>query len=783
MTDTPPTKPSSPVRQTARRAAQAGVNVIWLVPILALVITLGIAWNSYAGRGTLIHVSFKDATGIAPGETPLKFREITVGKVEAVRFTEDLANVIVDIRVDKDVADYIDDMAEFWIVRPTVSARGVTRLDTVLTGAFIEGYWDADVTAAQNTFAGLERAPLTREDAEGTWVTLSTENAEGLSEGAPVMYRGLTVGRMENLRVAEDGTAVLADIFVESPHDARLTTASVFWDTSGVSVGLGPSGVAVNVNSLASLLQGGVQFATFASGGAPVQRGHVFDLYPDEDMARSNIFAGNETGQARFTVLLPQAVKGLERGADVQFQGLTVGRVTDLSVRVDPAANGQPAQVWQQAVIALSPARMGLGDTAGPDEVTGFLLQAVTEGLRARAASAGFLGTSLIVELVKVPDAGPAALDMQGQPWPVIPSVAGDITDVAEGAQGMLARLGKLPIEEALKSATDMMNSITTLASDQDTRAIPETLRKTIDEAQVALADTRAMVGEFRQSGAAANASEALAKASDLADRLTAAADKLPAILDKIDATAGSLQGVDFTGLGERISGVADDLRAIVGTPAAAGLPDRIAKLTETLDGAAGQVGQIAADLQAQGAVANLNTLLAEASSAAASLRTAAEGAPEMIAKIDAAATSVDEFRFAEISAQAEGILTDLRAMLGSGDAAQLPRNLSDTLTAASGLLNDLRDGNAAGSLNAALASARGAADEVAVAARSLPALVTRLQQTAARAEQVIAAYGDRSNFNNEALGMMRELRRATAAFGSLARTIERNPRAFILGR
>ncbi len=60
-----------------------------------------------------------------------------------MRFTADLQSVIVDMRVDKDVATYIDDEAEFWIVRPQVSAQGISRLDTVLTGAFIEGWWDA----------------------------------------------------------------------------------------------------------------------------------------------------------------------------------------------------------------------------------------------------------------------------------------------------------------------------------------------------------------------------------------------------------------------------------------------------------------------------------------------------------------------------------------------------------------------------------------------------------------------------------------------------------------
>ncbi len=51
MTDTPPPlTPASPVRKTAARAAQAGINVIWIVPIVALIVTLGIAWNAFRDR-------------------------------------------------------------------------------------------------------------------------------------------------------------------------------------------------------------------------------------------------------------------------------------------------------------------------------------------------------------------------------------------------------------------------------------------------------------------------------------------------------------------------------------------------------------------------------------------------------------------------------------------------------------------------------------------------------------------------------------------------------------
>ncbi|WP_347138214.1 MlaD family protein [Paracoccus sp. SSK6] len=679
MTDQPPLKPASPARKRAARAAQAGINVIWLVPILALIVTLAIAWNAYADRGEIIRVEFADATGVTPGETALRFREITVGQVKSVSFTSDLSRVVVEIRVDKDVAPYIDSDAAFWIVRPQVTAQGVTRLDTVLTGSFIEGYWDASVSAPQDRFVGLDRAPLVREDTPGTWVTLAMDSADGISEGAPVLYRGVQVGRMENLRLAETEDQVIADAFIEAPHDKRLTTATVFWDTSGFSLSLGASGVSLNVNSLSSVLQGGVAFDTLVSGGQPVKPGHVFALQPDEDTARNDILASDNAEPLRIAMLIDDSLRGLEKGADVQFQGLRVGQVTDLAVTVDEESD----KIRQVVTMAISPYRLGLASDATPADALAFLQDAVAEGLRARVASAGFLGTSLMVELVDIPDAAPAAIDTGAQPNPVIPSVAGDLGDFTASAQGFLSRIGNLPLEEVLRSATDMMNSITAIASSEDTRAIPGSLRETLDQAKGAATDIGGMARELREGDTAAN----------------------------------------------------------------------------------------------------LARLVDEAAAAAEAVKLAAADAPEMIDSIDAAAAAVEEFNFSEISAQAEGILADLRAMLGSEDAEQLPRNLSDTLEAASGLLNDLRDGNAAGSLNNALDSASNAADQVAQSVQRLPDLIGRLEATAARADSVLAAYGERSAFNTEAVNMLRQLRRATEAFGSLARLIERNPRAFILGR
>ncbi|RDD96565.1 MCE family protein [Paracoccus pantotrophus] len=688
MTDRPspersdaPLKPAEPVRKPAARAVRTGLPLIWLVPIAALVVTLGVGWNMIAGRGTLISVAFKDATGITPGETALKFREITVGKVESVRFTEDLQQVLVNMRVDKDLAPYIDSESQFWIVRPQVSAQGISRLDTVLTGAFVEGFWDDKPDEPQTRFQGLDRPPLTSFGEKGTWIVLSTDRSRGMTEGAPVMFRGLPVGQMQNLRLSEDDESVLADVFIAAPHDARLTTSTVFWDTSGFSVSLGAQGLSLNVNSLASVLQGGAEFATLTSGGRPVEDGHVFTLQPDEATARTNLFA-DEAQALRLTMRIGESVKGLETGANVQFMGLTVGRVTDLAARVIADAEGRE-HIEQEVTLALTPARLGLPAETTPEQALDFLAGQVRAGLRARVASAGFFGTSLQVELVELPDAAPAELDRAGDPYPLIPSVPGEISDFTETAQGFLTRVGNLPIEEALKSVTDMMNSVTAIASSEDTRAIPGALRGTLEDAQAA----------------------------------------------------------------------------------------------------AGEIRQVTTELRESGAVGQLRRMVDEAAAAAEAVKLAAADVPAMVDQIDAAAVKIEAVDYAAIGTEAEGILRDVRALLGTEDAERLPRDLSETLKAASGLLNDLRDGNAAGSLNTALASASTAAQDVSDAAKRLPQLSARLEALAARADAVIAAYGDRSSFNNETINLMREMRRAANAFGSLARTIERNPQAFILGR
>lgn len=651
------------------------LSVIWLVPLLALALTLGVAWKAYSDRGVLIEIDFADATGIRPGETPLKFREVDVGTVETVGFSPDLTSVRIGVRVDKHVAPYIDSEANFWLVRPQVSAQGISRLDTVLSGTFIEGYWDAEQKGEARTFQGLDKPPVAPDPSKGTWVELRAEDAGGLAEGAPILFRGVTVGRIQNLRLNDSDAGVTVDAFIEAPHDRRLTTTTRFWDTSGISVSLDATGVTLNMRSLASLVQGGIEFDTLSTGGTFVQNGFPYRLYPSADAAKASIFGNDLIDPPRFTLLFDDAIKGLERGAKVQFRGVEAGEVTDLSIKVQTDSLGT-RYAQQQVIIALSPERLGLARDTDNEVVTEFLAGEVESGLRARIAGVGLLGSTLIVELTDVPDVPAQVMNLTAEPYPILPTAPAATNDLAASAEGIFKRIDALPIEQLMNSAIRTLDGISAVAESEDTRAVP-------GELNGLLAELRTLVDGLNAGGAA---------------------DKTIAAIDGVTEAASSVL-YEIEGLGETLKST------------------------------------------------------------------------------DEAAQAVAEMPLGEIGAKIDGILGDVRGMLGSEDAERLPRALSDTLEQTAALLDELRAGGAAEKLNGTLVAAQDAATAIAGASDRLPALTRKLEELVTTAEGLVASYGDRSAFNAEVLNSMRELRRATAAFGSLARMIERNPRAFILGR
>ena len=472
--DPPPEPTDEPVPEAvvepASRSLWERASIVWLVPLGALLIALAMAWQAYSERGPLIEITFRNGSGIAAGETELRFRDIAVGRVEQVGFTEGLGRVLVSVRLDEEVAPYIDESAEFWVVRPQVTAQGVQGLNTVLSGVYIEGSWDAEPGEFVTRFEGLAEVPVARPDQAGTRIVLRSDDGRGLTEGAPILYRGLEVGHVGAPRIATDGITVLADAFIEAPHDRILTDLSRFWSASGFSFSVGAQGAQLDFASLSSLIRGGLSFETVVSGGEPVPEGAAFDIYPNREAAVASVFAEQEAAAPRLnvTAVFEDNVAGLTGGAPVTLRGLEIGEVVDLAGQVNPERFGDSRiRLVATLSIRLDALTMGAVPEAGAPEaraeVLDFLDRRVRDGLRARLTNASLFAGGLKVELVELDDAGFATLDRDARPFPVLPTAPAQVEDVAGAAQGLIARIEALPVEEVLDNAVTFLDSATAL--------------------------------------------------------------------------------------------------------------------------------------------------------------------------------------------------------------------------------------------------------------------------------------------------------------------------------
>jgi paraquat-inducible protein B len=428
------------------------LSIVWLLPLVAALIGAWVVYTDYAARGPLITVRFDDAGGIEPKKTRVKYRDVDVGVVEALEFSSDLAHVLVNLRLDKAFDDRIVESTRFWVVRPRVEGLRISGLETLISGAYIS--MDLGEGGAEKRhFIGLEEPRSILSDVAGTFYRLRAPGLGSLTQGSPVYFRQIAVGEVVAYRLVEEHTYVEIDIFVRAPHDAYVRRNTRFWNVSGVELNLGAEGLRVGVESLASLLAGGVAFQTpqELGPGPRAEAGALFVLHGSADESR----------EAPITITQPyrlyfeDTVRGLSVGAPVEFRGLRIGTVTDIAF--EGRADGGPVRT--PVTIAVEPERVPLAEPT--DEVDFQQLddeekrrrirllidRSVKAGLRAQLQTGNLLTGQLFVALDFVPDAGPADVIEDGGP-PVLPTVPSTFRGITQSLTRVLGKLEQLPLEE-----------------------------------------------------------------------------------------------------------------------------------------------------------------------------------------------------------------------------------------------------------------------------------------------------------------------------------------------
>jgi paraquat-inducible protein B len=463
--------------------------VVWIVPIVAALVAVGIVVQKYLNEGPTIQITFPSAEGIEAGKTFIRYKDVEIGKVEKVNLTDNYTKILVIAKIEKHAEGLLDNDARFWLVKPRISLSGVSGLSTLLSGNYI-GFEPGKSTVKRRDFLALENPPAITRDRLGREFVLRADTLGSLGLGSPIYYRRLDVGDVIAYDLAKDGRSMDIRIFVNAPHDKFITPDTRFWEASGLDASMGADGISVHTASMTSLISGGISFETPTSGpSAEAAPNTAFTLYKD----RKTALAPPQKEAMRYLVRFKESLRGLSVGAPVQFLGMPVGEVVDVGLEYngkDLRPRVEIVTYSYQTAESLSKGSKAAQKAMTREQRVAVMQRMVTDqGLRAQLKTGSLISGQLYVALEYFPNAPKAKIDFKQDP-PEFPVMAGGMAELETSIKSILAKLEKVPMEEIGNDAKKAIESLdNTLQS--ATRALNRVEGETLPEAKKTLEDLR----------------------------------------------------------------------------------------------------------------------------------------------------------------------------------------------------------------------------------------------------------------------------------------------------
>ena len=293
----------------------------------------------------------------------------------------------------------------------------------------------------------LETPPVVTGDVPGRFFMLKTPDLGSLDTGTPIFFRRLQVGQVASYELDKDGRSLNVKVFVNAPYDQYVTPNTRFWHASGIDVSLSANGLSVQTQSVLSILIGGIAFETPATDPVlpPAEANTVFTLFSN----RAEAFKLPARNPQTFVLVFKQSVRGLAPGAPVEFRGIPIGEVAEISAQIDAKTFEFSAPV----TIHLDAQRLGvkirdLAPGADLDSVRRQLIDTlVAHGVRAQLQTGSLLTGALFVAFDFFPDAPPATVDWSQKPVQ-LPTIPGELEAIEASVVGIIKKLNEIPFKE-----------------------------------------------------------------------------------------------------------------------------------------------------------------------------------------------------------------------------------------------------------------------------------------------------------------------------------------------
>ena len=254
--------------------------LFWAFPVAAAAICVWFLLHDFVFAGPTITIYFQDAQGLQEQNSMLRYRGIRVGDVASLKLGGDGQMVAVKVKLDHSAANLARQGSLFWIVRPQLRLGEVSGLQTIVSGSYIAV--QPGNGARTNVFTGIAEAPIV--PVPGISITLLADNLDSLQNQSGIFYRGIQVGEVLGLHLDENARFVIVEARIRQEYAPLVRADSQFWNAGGINAHVGLfSGLQISAESAATLVSGGIAFATPENYGEPATNGNVYFLNDKPD--------------------------------------------------------------------------------------------------------------------------------------------------------------------------------------------------------------------------------------------------------------------------------------------------------------------------------------------------------------------------------------------------------------------------------------------------------------------------------------------------------------------
>lgn len=291
------------------------ISPIWFLPFIAALLGSWILFQNITHQNVQITIHFTNAESIIVNKTKIRYKGVIVGTVKKIELDEsDGVNVIADI--ESHAVFLLKKKSKFWLVSPQASLTSITGLDTLFSGTYINILPGEGKQATE--FTSISEQPISIPN-NALLLNLKNDNAASINVGTPIFFKKIQVGEVVQVRLDKSEQFVNIKAFIKSKYSDLVKTDSKFWNISGLNANISRAGIDIKLDSLTSLIAGGITFSSPHSSKPP-KKEHQFTLFDNID----------DSQQGLAITLLVNNTTNLPNGAGILFKGHGIGRINNI---------------------------------------------------------------------------------------------------------------------------------------------------------------------------------------------------------------------------------------------------------------------------------------------------------------------------------------------------------------------------------------------------------------------------------------------------------------------